>query len=194
MLEPLTSYLPDPLTLLDESALRQRSLSSGETLFHQGDVTRGLFFLREGSIHLQRVTESGHDVLMLRASTGETFAEASLFHEKYHCSALAKAPCDIIECSKVDVLDRYREDAEFSLAMCARFASQVQHTRSRLELFSIRSADERVFRAVADGMLKDSVKTFSTEIGLSQEVTYRSLSSLVKAGRIQKLGYGRYAI
>ena len=76
--------------------------------------------------------------------------------------------------------------------MCKRFAHQVQHTRARLELYSIRSADDRVLQAVVDGMLKDNVKSLAHEIGLSPEVVYRSLASLAKSGRIQKLGYGKY--
>lgn len=192
MIDSLVGLLPDPLKRLPPSACRLLTVDRDNVLFRQGDITRGLFFLSKGSIHLQRVTEAGHEVLVLKAAAGDTFAEASLFHHAYHCSAVAMKPSEVIECSKLAVLTRYREDPEFGLAMSARFAHQVQHTRSRLALFSIRSADDRVFRAVADGMLKDSVKSLANEIGLSPEVVYRSLASLSKTGLIRKTGYGQY--
>ena len=100
----------------------------------------------------------------------------------------------MIECSKRAVLARYRQDPQFALAMSERFANQVQQTRTRLELFSIRRADERVFRALAEGLLQESVRSFAHEIGLTPEVVYRSLASLTKSGRIRKIGYGLYKI
>ena len=192
MIDSLTHSVPDPLNRLPSSAFRLRTIDRETTLFRQGDSTRGLFFLLNGAIHLQRVTEAGHQVLVLKAVPGETFAEASLFHRSYHCSAVAKKSSKVIECAKRAVITRYREDPDFSLSMCKRFAHQVQHTRARLELYSIRSADDRVLQAVVDGMLKDNVKSLAHEIGLSPEVVYRSLASLAKSGRIQKLGYGKY--
>ena len=194
MVDSLAASLPEPLKRLPDSAIRLRSVAREDTLFQQGEATRGLYFLLSGVIHLQRVTESGHQVLVLRATAGETFAEASLFHRSYHCSAIATKPTEVIECSKRAVLARYRQDSDFALAMSERFAHQVQHTRARLELFSIRSADDRVFRAVADGMLKDSVRSLAHEIGLSPEVVYRSLASLSKSNRIKKVGYGQYSV
>jgi len=194
MLDSLVDSLPEPLTGLPSSAFRLRTVDREKTLFLQGDETRGLFFLLEGSIHLQRVTEGGHPVLVLKAAPGDTFAEASLFHDCYHCSAVAMKPSKVIECSKRIVLARYHEDSNFALAMSKRFAHQIQAARARLELFSIRSADERVLRAVADGMLKDNVKSLAHEIGLSPEAVYRSLASLAKSGHIQKVGYGRYRV
>lgn len=186
-------HLPDPLNRLDASACRKRSVCAGDTLFKQGDITRGLFFLLDGAIHLRRVTKAGHDVVVHRAKAGETFAEASLFQPSYHCDAVAVEPSNVIECSKKAIISQYHQFPEFAFALSKRFAAQVQHTRSRLELLSIRSADERVLQALVDGLLSGSVKSFASEIALSPEAVYRSLASLSKAGRIRKLGYGQYA-
>lgn len=194
MVNPLSSNLPEPLNSLADTALRLRTLTQGTTLFHQGQKTHGLFYLLSGAISLQRVTDSGHEVLVLRCAAKETFAEASLFHPNYHCQAIATQQSEVIECSKRDVLARFQQDTQFAMAMSERFANQVQQTRARLELRSIRGADERVFRALADGLMSDSVRSFAHEIGLAPEVVYRSLASLTRSGRIQKVGYGRYSI
>ena len=192
MFDSHTDSLPAPLNRLPSSAIRLRTIDTQKNLFSQGDATRGLFFILAGSIELQRVTEAGHLVLVQKVNVGDTFAEASLFHSHYHCSAVATNSSEVIECSKQAVISHYREDPEFALAMCQRFAQQVQRARSKLEIISIRSADDRVFRALTEGMCKGSVKSMAHEIGLSPEVVYRSLNSLTKSGRVMKLGYGRY--
>lgn len=194
MVNTLANHLPTPLDQLKGAALRLRTISPGETLFHQGDSTRGFFYLLEGAIQLQRVTESGQEVLVLRAAEGDTFAEASLFHSTYHCNAVATKSSQVIECSKKAVLSRFRDDSRFALAMSERFAIQVQQMRSRLEILSIRSAEERVFRAVVDGLLSDTITSLAKEIGLTPEVVYRSLASLTQSARIKKVGYGRYSL
>ncbi len=194
MIDSLRNSLPDPLKRLPASAFQIRTIECENALFHQGESTRGLYFLLSGAVQLQRVTEAGHQIVVLKATPNETFAEASLFHRTYHCTAVATQYSEVIECSKTVVINRYREDSTFAYAMSERFAHQVQHTRARLELFSIRSADERVFRALVDGMLTGSVRSLADEIGLSSEVVYRSLASLTKNGRIKKIGYGKYSV
>lgn len=190
----LRNLLPAPLDQLDHRALELRHLAPGESLFHQGDTTGGMFYLTHGEIHLLRTTASGHEVLMQRTRSNHTFAEASLFHDAYHCDAIAQCSSQVIKCSRQSVLDRYEQDANFALAMTRLFAREIQMMRTRLELFSIRSADERVLRALALGMLDGNVKNFAREIGLTHEAVYRSLSSLATTGRIRKTGYGNYAV
>lgn len=192
MIDDILAILPEPLNQLERSAVRQRSVDRSESLFHQGDKTRGLFYLIEGAVQLNRISEAGHSVVMLKARAGDTFAEASLFHDRYHCDAVATESAQIIECSKEAVLMKYRIEPDFALALCSRLAIQIQQTRARLELLSIRSADVRVLQALGDGFLRNSVKSFAEEIGLSPEVVYRSLASLVRRGKVRKLGYGEY--
>lgn len=80
------------------------------------------------------------------------------------------------------------------MALTARFAGQVQSYRRRFEIMAIRSAEDRVYTAVSDGMLSGSVKSLAGEIGLTHEVVYRALATLVKQRRVQKIGRGQYHI
>lgn len=157
--------LPEPLDQLNSRAIRQREFTAGQALFHQGDKSRGLYYVIDGALELRRVTDAGHDVLMFRATSRDTFAEASLFHSTYHCYAIATERSQVIECSRNALLRLYRTDSKFALSMSERFATQIQQSRMRLELLSIKSAEERV---------------------------YRALGALSRSGRIQKSGYGRY--
>ncbi len=173
--------LPPPLDQLDRSSTRYRTLDKGDLLFRQGDKSRGLFYVVRGVVELRRTTQAGHEVLMFQAKAGDTLAEASLFHSQYHCNAIATESSEVIQCMREMLLKQFRMDIRFALAMSRRFAMQVQGARMRHELLSIRNAEERVYRAVVEGLLSSSVRSLANEIGLSAEVVYRSLSSLSKA-------------
>ena len=194
MVESASVVLPTPLDLLSDEDQRVLELPAGARLFSQGDATRGMYFLFEGCVNLIRHTEDGHKILIHRANAGTTFAEASLFSDRYHCDARVINDSVVIECSRSRLLNLYEREAGFALAMSERFSHQVQHARRQIEILSIRNAQERVYRAVVAGLLVGSVNALADEIGLSPETVYRSLAKLVKSDRIDKVGYGRYAV
>jgi len=84
--------LPPPLNSVDKRDQVRRALQYGEALFVQDSATAGLFYLVSGTIDLKRATNTGHSVTIHRARLGDTFAEASLFSDTYHCTATAAQP------------------------------------------------------------------------------------------------------
>ena len=117
-----------------------------------------------------------------------------MFSDDYHCDAVAKIPSKITLLPKRAVLNLFAEDGEFAAAVARRFAQQVQSYRRRIELLAIRSAEERTYTAVADGMLRTSAMDLAAQIGLTHEATYRALASLVEKDRLIKTGRGKYQI
>lgn len=185
---------PRIFNVLPSSAMNARNLRQGEVLFRQGDESRAIFYLGGGCVQLVRHTENGEDIVIHRALAGETFAEPSLFFEQYHCNAIVIEDAEFVSIDRNAILEAMGRGSAFAFALCARFASQVQTYRRRLEIQAIRSADERVFAAIADGMLGREIKSFAAEIGLTHEATYRALAKLVKDGRILKTGRGAYSM
>ena len=186
--------LPDPFHLIPITAHRRHKLASQETAFHQDDQTRGLFFVLQGKIELRRVTKAGQNVIIHRACQGETFAEASLFSARYHCDAIAIVASELIELDRAVILTKFAQNPQFALSLAKRFAQQNHGYRRKLELLAIKSARERIFVAVSDGLLDESIKTFSAEIGLTHEVVYRGLAQLVTKGDLVKTGRGKYDV
>ena len=186
--------LPKPFDRLPTSVLKSANYSKGEKLFLQGDAPYALFFLEKGLVQLVRHNENGDEVIIHRARAGETFAEASLFSDEYHCDGIALEKSHVIKIEKPQILKTMAENVEFSLAVSARFASQIQSYRRMLEIHSIRSAKERVFAGVSQQLLKSQIKPFAALLALSHEATYRALAQLVKEGRLKKTGRGTYSI
>lgn len=185
---------PSPLDRLDSRDRLRHTLTSGETLFVQDSETAGLFFLVSGSIDLKRTTITGHSILIHRARSGDTFAEASLFADHYHCTAVATREAYVVEFRRSTIMTLLDSDLEFSRDMASRFAAQIQQSRRHVELLSIRASDERILEALADGLLTDDISSFADLIGLAPETVYRTLTKLSAAGRITKTARGQYQL
>ena len=186
--------LPHPFDLLPPSASSPRSVKRGRALFRRNDPATAMYHVIAGQVHLLRHTRQGDAVIIHRARADESFAEAALFSAAYHCDAVAAADAQLIRLDKAAILERMKQDPDFAVAMCARFAGQIQNYRRRLETVAIRDARSRVFAAVADGMLTGDIKSMAAQIGLTHEAVYRALSSLVRAGRLVKTGRGSYRL
>ena len=184
--------LPKPFSQLDKKDQICRNLQSGEALFVQGRATAGLYYLVAGTIDLKRATNAGHSVLIHRARYGDTFAEASLFCANYHCTATVVSDAQVLEFKRAAILNLFANNGEFATSMASRFASQIQDNRRRVELLSIRGADERVMEALIDGLLVEDIATFADTIGLAAETVYRSLARLTQNGKILKTQRGQY--
>ncbi|MEO0383173.1 MAG: Crp/Fnr family transcriptional regulator [Pseudomonadota bacterium] len=170
------------------------TLQSGEYAFCQDDPTTGLFSVVSGYVELRRVTKDGTSVVLHHAGPGETFAEASLFSQTYHCDAVAQTACELVQFKKADVLSQLQTHNETSLAFIEHLSGQVQRYRLLLQLCAIRRADDRVLAAMRAGFQPESWKSFAPQIGLTHEAVYRALSALTKRGLIVRKDRGVYAL
>lgn len=186
--------LPFPFSGLPTEFRRDIYVEKGETLFHEGAKTRGMFFVLSGCIELRRYTENGSAIVIHTAKAENTFAEASLFSDQYHCDAIAISNSQVTELSKFGVSELFNSNIQFATMLTQRFARQIQEYRRKIELLAIRDANDRVYFGLAEGLLQTDIKSFASEIGLTHEVVYRSLNKLTKLGKIERLGRGKFII
>ncbi len=183
-------WLPDPLRRLS----KLRTLDADEILFRQGDRANAIFEVDAGRMRLVRHTVDSHPVTLHTARSGDLFAEAALFADRYHCDAVAAAPSRVRIIPKRALLSAFRNNPALGERFMAVLARQIHGLRSRLEGRNIRSARERVLNHLAlsadpatrsvtlDGTLLD----LASEIGLSHEALYRALAALAKDGLIAR--------
>lgn len=169
-----------------------RHLEAGEALFRQGDPAAAIFRVESGQVCLLRHTEDGASVVMHVARPGETFAEAALFSDAYHCDAIAQTSSRVSVIRKRDLLRDVRRDPTQVLTLAHAMAGQVRDLRARLEIRNIRGADQRLLawlRIKASGKppiveLDRTWTQVAEEIGLTREAVYRALSRLRRTGHI----------
>lgn len=185
--------LPAPFDTLDPSLAERRVARAGEVLFREGDPARGLFVALDVAVQLVRVTSRGDRVVIHGVKAGDSFAEASLFADVYHCDAVALGAGTVARLGKEAVLPLLG-DPVFAKAFARVMSGQVRHYRLLVEILSVRSAEERVFAGMVAGLLDGAVTDFAATIGLSHEAVYRALRRLVRAGRVRQEGRGRYRV
>lgn len=192
--EMLTSDEPWIAAVRDH--IRERRLADGCFLFRQGDPVFGIFAVTAGRLRLVRHAREGSLCILHVATAGETFAEAALFSDVYHCDAVANVPSAVMVIPKDTMLRAFSAEPAIATAFMARLARQVQSLRSRLEVRNIRSAAERVVQYLLLASRADRPvivfdrpwKDVAAEIGLTHEALYRTLSTLEAEGRIVRRG------
>ena len=169
------------------------SLKKGDTLFSQGTRVENMYFLESGSVKLQRYTPEGDRVILHTATPGELIAEASLFSEHYHCSAILDQPSQIYRLRREQLLHTLSIRPEVSLQFLKTLSQQIRDLRGLLEIRNIRSAEQRILaylrsRAEADGKveLTLSLRDTAYKLGLAHETLYRALSKLEQQGLIER--------
>ncbi|PRZ44787.1 Crp/Fnr family transcriptional regulator [Tritonibacter scottomollicae] len=183
--------LPNPYDHIPSSALRPISGAVGDTVFHQGDPTHGLYVVQTGRVHLERVDPDGERFIIHRAQAGTSFAEASVFSEVYHCDAVIVEAGALIRIDKASVLAAFADPA-FARAYGRQAAQQIQAQRQMLEIVGIRRAEDRVMAGLIAGLLEGSIVEFAARLQLSHEAIYRALRKLVQDGRVMNPSRGIY--
>lgn len=186
--------LPEPFSFLPEHTIERSSVLGGEVLFRQSDLVTCLYVLISGEVRLLRFGTDGIEIVIHRAFAGESFGEASLFSDNYHCDAVAVEPSELVRFRKAEVLQHFHANPEFALSLTAHLAKQVQSYRRLLELRAVKGSEQRVYEGVCEGRLKGNIKVFASQIGLTHETTYRTLSVLVSKKRLLKVARGSYCL
>jgi CRP-like cAMP-binding protein len=175
---------------------RTRTLQAGESLFRQGDAAKFVFTIERGQLRLERRTFDGRLVPLHLARAGETFAEAALFADRYHCDAVALTHAVVKALPKAALLVELEHSRGHAPILVHAMARQLHALRQRLELRNVRSARERVLlalelRATDDSrtvVLEGPLQDFAADLGLTREALYRTLARLHASGQIVRDG------
>src|SRR5216683_3852918 len=183
---------------LDDAAkslpLRRKTLAAGATLFRRGDRAIAVYWVEKGRIVLVRHTAEGSRVRLFAAGPGESFAEAALFSDVYHCDAVAEVATRVLVVPKPALRSVLGLQRPTAAKFMARLAHQVHDLRQRLELRNVRSARERVWRYLLSNvgedettvLLKGTLMELAADLGLAHEVLYRTLANLAAGGKIER--------
>ncbi|MEP4378491.1 MAG: Crp/Fnr family transcriptional regulator [Alphaproteobacteria bacterium] len=165
--------------LLRSSRGTRLKLDPGEHLFHLGQPIRHLYLVLEGEAHLVRFDENGGAVILQRTGPGGVIAEASLFANSYHCDAVAREATTVQSIPRSTLRKRLRSEPAFAEAFMAHLAHEVQNTRFRAEVLSLKTIEARLTAWESwHGALppKGEWKSLAQQIGVSPEALYRELA------------------
>lgn len=178
------------LILLKGVRSNSRKLAAGDTLFRRGEPANAVFHVEHGRIRL-----SQNGVTVHRAEAGQPFAENALFSDIADSDAVAEIASQIRAFPKAAILLLLKAHPDLNLAFSAYLTRQLQRQRSRTEVLRQRGAGDRVLSYLAQAgaggatvSLDQPLTEIATEIGLTREALYRTLTRLEKEGRLSREG------
>jgi CRP-like cAMP-binding protein len=169
-------------------------LKKADYLFLQNTIVENIYFVKSGRIKLIRDTEEGSSVVVHIAYAQESFAEASLFADKYHCYGVADCTTEVICFTKKEALNLLKNDVNVMMDFTKMLTTQIRDLRQLSEIKSIHNANNRVMAYLtheADNCqlsVDCSLKDMAQKIGLAHETFYRTLKSLEKSKKIIRKG------
>lgn len=170
----------DFLTHLLQLDYTTRQLSAGNLLFERDDPVTRYFAVLSGEVHLLRRQEDGAAVILQRAKMGAILAEASFSTDSYHCSAVAAERSTVAVFLRKDVQELLGRNSAAALAFVGHLTREVQNTRRRAEILSLRRVKDRVDAWLVwnDDVLpaKGDWHQVADDVGVSREAFYRELA------------------
>ena len=186
----LHNLLPDTLHGLCTAT----SVKKGSLLFQTGKKPQWMFFVVDGEVTLERLSQQGDPVVLQRTRHGFV-SEASLQSAKYHCDGRAVVNSDVVQIPIQDLAEALRSDADFSARWISMLNQEVKRLRLQCERLSLKSVKERVRHLIhtegKDGayQVDAGLKSLAGQLGVTHEALYRTLASLEKNAEIKRVNH-----
>ena len=179
-----------------KSLIRQRTLSSGETLFREGDSSNRLIIVRSGTLKLVRYGSDGQQFLLDTLFPGDFYGGDQLFSES-HCGETGIAAEDLGICTiaSSDIRSLMLSDPHIGLRVMTYLNSKLEQYRLQVEMLATKRVEKRLAMFLTDRIRRtggDVVLLSQEEIGsaihLTKETVNRKLSQMQESGLLTVAG------
>ncbi len=180
---------PAERKVLRDAAVR-KTIPRGATLARPGDACVNFPLIASGSVRVQRVTESGREILLYRIAANETcvLTTASLLADESF-SAEAVAETDVV--AYVLSADKFKAlmnvSAAFRTLVFEGYGKRLAMLMSRIEEIictpiAVRLAERLLASMSADGSVAATQQALAADLGTAREVVGRALKSFERSG------------
>ncbi len=189
----LLSRLDEPTKArLRDSAVRKQ-IPRGAVLFRPGDKCVQFPLIAAGTVRVQRVTESGREIVLYRVSNNETciLTTASLLSDDAY-SAEGIAETDIV--AYIVPAERFavlmNESSSFRGLVFDGYSKRIATLMSRIEeivctRINVRLAERLLALKGADNRISVTQQALAADLGTAREVVGRTLKSFERSGWVK---------
>lgn len=190
---PLLSRLDEPAKgQLREAAIRKQ-IPRGAVLFRPGDQCVHFPLIAAGTVRVQRVTESGREIVLYRVSNNETciLTTASLLSDDaYSAEGIAETDVTAYIVPSERFAALMNMSAPFRALVFDGYSKRIATLMSRIEeivctRINVRLAERLLALKGADNRINVTQQALAADLGTAREVVGRTLKSFERSGWVR---------
>jgi CRP/FNR family transcriptional regulator len=149
----------------------ERSYTSNQFIFWDGDTPEWFYIIAEGKVKVIKYSSSGREFIIAFFGPGEIFGEVAVFENKpYPASAQAATETKVVGIKREDLLSFLISNPQVALRIINVLGGRLRDAQSRLRDF----AGERVEQRLASVLLM-----LSSKLGLTLPFTRQEIADMV---------------
>lgn len=136
-----------PVERLSEIQAFQPSVltySTGENIYHEGDVAHNAYTLRKGMVKLTKTLSNGRTQIVRLIGAGELFGFDGFIGDNHHHSAQALCPIEVCRLPFHELAQLKKQHAEIENAMMQRWIQYLREAEDMMVELGSKKAAERL--------------------------------------------------
>jgi CRP/FNR family transcriptional regulator, anaerobic regulatory protein len=190
---PLLRRLDEPTKALLRDAAIRKQIPRGAVLFRPGDPCVQFPLIVSGTVRVQRVTESGREIVLYRVSNNETciLTTASLLSDDAY-AAEGVAETDVV--AQIVPAERFaglmNVSSDFRALVFDGYSKRIATLMSRIEeivctRINVRLAERLLALKGPDNRIAVTQQALAADLGTAREVVGRTLKSFERSGWVK---------
>lgn len=176
-------------------------IKKGEAIFEEGEVTNGVFCVKEGVGKLSKLSANGKDQIVKLVRSGELLGQRSMIsNEPANLSAKAIADMEVCFIPKTEIINFFNTNNQFSLNMMQSVCEDLKESENEKIALVQKTVKQRLAETLLhlyEAFGEDTDKTLKIQltreelagiIGTATESCIRLLSDFNKLGLIELVG------
>lgn len=177
------------------------TIKKGESVFEEGEITNGVFCVKDGVCKMTKLSANGKDQIVKLAKPGELLGQRSMISdEPANLSAVALEDMEVCFVPKNEIMQFFNQNNQFSMNMMKTICGDLKEADDHMVSMAQKSVKERLaetlvylednFGTNEDGSLRIQLsrEELAGMIGTATESCIRLLSEFNKNGWVDLTG------
>lgn len=191
---PGLSRLAPPIKTLILSRSSIVDVPEGTTLFGPGNSPENMLFLLDGTVRVQQVSDTGHEIVLYRIHAGESCVLTTaclLAYDDYSAEGIAETAVRAAAVPRDVFDDLVAQSKSFRDFVFAAFSKRITDLflmidEVAFQKLDVRLADKLIDLAGDSDVLSITHQKLSVELGTAREVISRQLQEFQRRGWIEQ--------
>ena len=167
---------------------------SGTTIFGPGNSPENMLFLLDGTVKVQQVSDTGHEIVLYRIQAGESCVLTTaclLAYEHYSAEGIAETAVQAAAIPRAVFDDLVAQSKSFRDFVFAAFSKRITDLflmidEVAFQKLDVRLADKLIGLADDHDLVATTHQKLSVELGTAREVISRQLQEFQRRGWIEQ--------